>query len=169
MEGANVVVTSRDAARSTAVATKINQEIGAELACGVKASEPNEVGEAIKSSDVILAAGAAGITLLPLTVLTEYGKRCKVVGDINAVPPLGVEGLKSKDENVEFVPGVWGIGALSIGTFKNKIEAQVFKQAVEASKGIFDYKVAYEIAKSMAMAKLEKKDPEQSGRNLLPF
>ena len=173
MEGANVVVTSRDLARSTAVATKINQELGAELACGAKASEPNEVGEAIKNSDVILAAGAAGITLLPLNILTEYGKRCKVVGDINAVPPLGVEGLKSKDENVEFSPGVWGIGALSIGTFKNKIEAQLFKQAVEASKGIFDYKVAYEIAKSMAMAKLEKKDlgqnPSESGRNLLPF
>ncbi len=158
MEGAYVVVTSRDLARSTAVSTKINQEIGAELACGVKASEQNEIGEAIKDSDVILAAGAAGITLLPLDVLKIHGRKCKVVGDINAVPPLGVEGLKSKDENMEFVPGVWGIGALAIGTFKNKIEAQVFKQAVEASKGIFDHKVAYEIAKSMVMAKLEKKN-----------
>ncbi len=170
MEGANVVVTSRDQARSMAVSSKINQEIGSELACGVKALEPNEIGEAIKDSDVVLAAGAAGITLLPLGVLKEYGKKCKVVGDINAVPPLGVEGLKSKDENVEFTPGIWGIGALSIGTFKNKVEGQVFKKAVEASKGIFDYTVAYETAKTMAMAKLqEKKDPAQSGRNLQPF
>jgi len=174
MEGANVVVTSRDLARSTAVATKINQEIGSQLACGVKAAESNEVGTAIKDSDVILAAGAAGIALLPLSVLKEYGKTCKVVGDINAVPPLGVEGLKSTEENVEFLPGVWGIGALAIGTFKNKIEAQLFKRAVEAPKGIFDYKQAYDIAKSMIMAKLEKEkkpnpNPNQSGRNLLPF
>jgi len=172
VEGSNVVVTSRDLARSTVVAKKINEEIGSELACGVKAAEPSEVGAAIKDSDVILSAGAAGIALLPLNVLKEYGKRCKVVGDINAVPPLGVEGLKSTDENVEFLSGVWGIGALSIGTFKNKIEAQLFKRAVEASKGIFDYKIAYEIAKSLVMAKLEKKpsqNPGETGRNLLPF
>jgi len=172
MEGANVVVTSRDLARSTAVATKINEEIGSELACGVKAAEPNEVGAAIKDSNVILSAGAAGIALLPLNVLREHGKRCKVVGDINAVPPLGVEGLKSTNENIEFLPGVWGIGALSIGTFKNKVEAQVFKRAVESPKGIFDYKIAYDIAKSMVITKFEKKPSQnhgQTGLNLLPF
>jgi glutamyl-tRNA reductase len=171
MEGANVVVTSRDLVRSTAVATKINQEIGSELACGVKAADPSEVGAAIKDSDVILSAGAAGITLLPLNVLKEHGKRCKVVGDINAVPPLGVEGLKSTDENVEFLQGVWGIGALSIGTFKNKVEAQLFKRAAEAPKGIFDYKIAYDIAKSMVLANLQKskQNPNPNGRNLLPF
>lgn len=173
MEGANVVVTSRDLARSTAVATKINEETGTKLACGVKAAEPNEVGAAIKDSDVILSAGAAGIALLPLDILKKHGARCRVVGDINAVPPLGVEGLKSTDENVEFLPKVWGIGALSIGTFKNKVEAQLFKRAIEAPKGIFEYKVAYDIAKSIVMAKLEKtkqgQNPNQSGRNLLPF
>lgn len=175
IEGAKVIVTSRDLARSTAVATKINEEIGSELTRGFKAAEPSEVGAAIKDSDVILSAGAAGIALLPLNVLKEYGKCCKVVADINAVPPHGVEGLKSTDENVEFSPGIWGIGALSIGTFKNKVEAQLFKRAVEAPKGIFDYKIAYDIAKSMVLAKLQKSGQSQSqtlsqsGRNLLPF
>lgn len=156
VEGANVVVTSRDLARSTSVATRINDETGGKLACGVKASTPDEVGEAIRGSDMILAAGAAGVALLPLNVLKEYGKHCRVVADINAVPPLGVEGLKSTDDKVEFLPGVWGIGALSIGTFKNKVEAQLLKRAVEAPKGIFDYRTAYEIAKSIVLAKLEK-------------
>jgi len=173
IEGANVVVTSRDLTRSTAVANKINQEIGAERACGVKASAPEEIGQAIKDSQVILAAGAAGVALLPLNVLKESGKHCKVIADINAVPPLGVEGLKATDENVEMLSGVWGIGALAIGTFKNKIEAQLFKQAVESPKGILDYKVAYETAKSMVLAKLkkneEKKNPSETTRNLLPF
>ena len=173
MEGASVVVTSRDLARSTAVADKINEEIGTDRACGLKAGSPHEVGEAIKSSQVILSAGAAGIALLPRVALEEFGSECKVVADINAIPPLGVEGLKPTEENVELKAGVWGIGALAIGTFKNKIEAQVFKRAVESSKGIFDYKVAYEIAKTMVMEKLqkskEKQNPGESGRNLLPF
>jgi len=173
MEGANVVVTSRDSSRSAAVANKINKEIGAEKARGVQAASPHEVGEAINGSHIILSAGAAGITLLLSIALEEFGKQCRVVADINAVPPLGVEGLKSTDENVEIMPGVWGIGALSIGTFKNKIEAQLFKRAVESPKGIFDYTVAYEIAKQMVLAKLqksgEKKNPGENARNLLPY
>jgi len=172
-EGASVVVTSRDLARSTAIADKINEEIGAEKACGVKAASPHEVGEAIKDAHVILSAGAAGIALLPRSALQEFGTKCKVVADINAVPPLGVEGLKPTEENVETLPGMWGIGALAIGTFKNKIEAQVFKRAVESPKGIFDYKTAYEIAKTIVLEKIhkshEKPNPGDAGRNLLPF
>jgi len=151
MEGGNVVVTSRKLERSTAVANKINEEIGAERACGMQAAAPNEIGEAIKQANIILAAGTAGIQLLPLNVLRDYGKRCKVVGDINAVPPLGIEGLKPADDGVEFLPGVWGVGALAIGPFKSQIEAELFKRAVESPKGILDHKVAYEIAKTMAL------------------
>ncbi len=173
MEGANVIVTSRDLSRSKAVANKVNQEVGSERARGVQAPSPHEVGEAIKDSQVVLSAGAAGITLLHSIALEEFGKQCKVVADINAVPPLGVEGLKSTVENVEIKPGVWGIGALAIGTFKNKVEAQLFKRAVESPKGIFDYTVAYEIAKSIVLAKLqksgEKKNPGEGARNLLPY
>jgi len=155
MEGGNVVVTSRVLERANAVAAKISEEIRAGKAWGMKAVAPKEIGESIKDADIILSAGAAGIQLLPLNVLKECGGRCKVVGDVNAIPPLGVEELKPTDEGVEILPGVWGIGALIIGTFKNKVEAELFKRAVESPKGIFDYKVAYEIAKSMALASLK--------------
>jgi len=152
MEGGNVIVTSRKLERSTTVANKINEEIGAERACGMEASAPNEIGETIKQADIILSAGTAGIQLLPLNVLKDYGKRCKVVADINAVPPLGVEGLKPTDNGVEFLPGVLGIGALTIGPLKSKIEGELFKKAVESPKGILDHKVAYEIAKLMVLS-----------------
>ncbi|MGQ9460826.1 MAG: methylene-tetrahydromethanopterin dehydrogenase N-terminal domain-containing protein [Candidatus Bathyarchaeaceae archaeon] len=152
MEGSNVIVTSREKARATAVASKINEEIGKEKAWGAQAAAPDEIAEAIRKADIILAAGAAGIQLLPLNILKDYGKRCKVVADINAVPPVGVEGLKPTDDGVEFLPGIWGIGALAIGPFKSQIEAELFKKAVESPKGILDHKVAYEIAKSMVMS-----------------
>jgi methylene-tetrahydromethanopterin dehydrogenase len=173
MEGANVIVTSRDLSKSTAIAGKINEEIGANKVRGVKADSPEEVGKAITGSHVVLSTGAAGIALLPKAVLEESGKECRVVADINAIPPLGVEGLKPSDDNVELRPKVWGVGALAIGIFKNKIEAQVFKKAAESPKGIFDYKAAYEIAKAMVSEKLaktsDKQNPSESGRNLLPF
>jgi methylene-tetrahydromethanopterin dehydrogenase len=150
MEGGKVVLTSRRAERAKAVADKINQELDTIQVCGVQAATPKETGEAIKEADVILAAGAAGIQLLPLDVLRKRGKQCKVVGDINAVPPLGIEGLKSTHKDKEFLPGKFGIGALAIGPLKIQIESQLFKQAVESPKGILDYKSAYEIAKSIA-------------------
>mgnify|MGYP000730813315 CR=1 FL=1 len=173
MEGANVVITSRDLTKSTSIASRINEELGASKVCGVKADSPEEVGKAITGSHVVLSAGAAGIALLPKAVLDESGKDCRVVADINAIPPLGVEGLKPSDDSVELRPKVWGIGALSIGTFKNKIEAHLLQKAVESPKGIFDYKAAYETAKAMVSDKLakasDKQNPSKSGRNLLPF
>jgi len=150
-----VTVTSRRMEKAVAVATKINQELGIARVQGAEAAEPAAIGESIQNADIILSAGAAGIRLLPLNVLKEYGKRCRIVGDINAIPPFGVEGLKPTDDGVEVLPGVWGVGALIIGAFKNKVEARLFKRAVETPRGIFDYKVAYEIAKSTALAKLK--------------
>lgn len=153
MEGADVIVTSRNPEKAREVSTKVNEEVRAEKARGVRASNPDEIGKSIEDADIVLSAGAAGVQLLSLDILKERGKRCKIVADVNAVPPLGIEGLKSTADNVEFLPGIWGIGALPIGTFKNQVEAQLFKRAVEALKGIFDYKIAYEIAKSMALGR----------------
>ena len=150
MEGGNVVLTSRKLNRATAVASKINTEIGTTKVTGAQAAAPDEIGEAIKKADLILAAGAAGIQLLPLNILRDYGKKCKVLGDINAVPPLGIEGLKSTHKHKEFLPGKFGIGALAIGPLKIQIEAEMFRQAVESPNGIVDYKVAHEIAKKLA-------------------
>ena len=149
-EGGNVILTSRKLDRANAVADKINEDLGTKQVCGAKAGTPDEVGKAIKDADVILACGAAGIQLLPLSILEKYGTKSKVLGDINAVPPLGVEGLKATHKGKEFTPGKFGIGALAIGPLKIKIESEMFKQAVESPSGIVDYKKAYEIAKKLA-------------------
>lgn len=149
-EGGNVILTSRKLSRATEAAEKINEELGTKQVLGVQASNPEETGNAIKDSDVILACGAAGFQLLPLNILEKYGKKCKVLGDINAVPPLGIEGLKATHKGKEFIPGKFGIGALAIGPLKIQIEGEMFKKAVESPSGIVDYRTAYEIAKKLA-------------------
>ena len=156
-EKANVIVTSRDFQRSSSLAAKINEELKDERARGVEAKTPEEVGKAVEQVEVILSAGAAGILLLPLNILKEYGKNCKIVADINAIPPLGVEGLESKVEGEEFLPKIFGIGALAIGKLKNAVEVELIKNAMEEPKGIFDYKIAYDIAKKTVLEKLEEK------------
>ena len=154
-EKAKVIVTSRNLKRSTAVAEKINEEFKEERAKGVEAKNPEEVGDAIKDAEIVLAAGAAGVQLLPLNILMEYGKNCKIVADVNAIPPLGVEGLKPTWDGKEVTPNVFGIGALAIGTLKSTIEAKLIKMAAESPKGIFDYRVAYQLAREEVLKKLK--------------
>jgi len=170
LEKANVIVTSRDLQRASAVAAKINEEVENEKARGIEAQTPEEVGKAIENAEIILSAGAAATQLLPLETLKEYGKKCKMVADINAIPPLGVEGLKSKVDGEELIPNVYGIGALAIGKLKIKVEAELIKRAAEEPRGIFDYKIAYEIAKKTILEKLaEEKMPKgESEKHWLP-
>ena len=149
-EGGNVVLTSRKLDRATAAADKINEELGTKQVCGAQAGSPEEIGEAIKDADIVLACGAAGIELLPSSVLEKYGKKVKVLGDINAVPPLGIEGLKATHKGKEFTPGKFGIGALAIGPLKIQVEGEMFKQAVESPSGIVSYNDAYKLAKKLA-------------------
>lgn len=169
-EKASVIVTSRSLQRASSVATKINKEFENERARGVEAQTPEEVGKAIETAEIVLSAGAAGIQLLPFDTLKEYGENCKIVADINAIPPLGVEGLKSKADSEEILPNIFGIGALAIGKLKNKIEAELIKRAAEEPKGIFDYKIAYEIAKKAILEKFEeeKSREAESEKHWLP-
>jgi methylene-tetrahydromethanopterin dehydrogenase len=165
-EKAYVTLTSRSLQKATSLATRINEELGSERVQGVEAQTPQQVGKAIENAEIVLSAGAAGIQLLPITVLKESGKKCRTVVDINAIPPLGVEMLGSDADGREILPHVFGIGALAVGKLKNKIEAEFIRQAAREPKGTFDYKKAYEIARKFVLEKqtekkLVKAEPEK--------
>jgi hypothetical protein len=160
-ERALVTVTSRSMQKASSVAMKINEESDTERVRPVEVKTPEETGKAIENAEIVLAAGAAGTQLLPLRMLRERRKKCGIVADINAIPPLGIEGLDSNDEGKEILPGTFGIGALAIGRLKNKTEVSLIRRAAQETKGVFDYTTAYEIAKKAVVEKLkEKKSPE---------
>lgn len=162
VENAKVIVTSRSLQRASEIATKINEELKTDRAQGVEAKTPEEVGRAIEQSEVILSAGAAGMQLLSSTVLKQFGKNCRVVVDINAIPPLGVENLRAEADGEQIVPSVLGVGALVVGKLKNKVEARLILRAAEEPRGIFDYKVAYEIAKNLVLEKRKEKKSDET-------
>jgi len=155
-EKANVVITSRALAKGQAVADKINKEVGAERVKVVEVTKPEQTSTAIKNAEIILSAGAGGIQLLSMEELKKHGTKCKIVADINAIKPVGVEGLDSNDDGKEIKPGVFGIGALAIGKLKIKIETDMIKRATEAPQGLFDYAIAYDIGKAQILKKLAK-------------
>ena len=148
-ENAEVRITSRSKERAQALSYEVNLELDSELISGVKANDDESFGRAIEGAEIILSTGKQGIQLLSLETLKKHGSRCKVLADVNAVPPTGIEGVKPTNNGAEVIDGVKSIGALSIGSLKNKVEAELLRQTVEAKSGIFDHKAAYSIAKSM--------------------
>jgi hypothetical protein len=154
-EKANVTITSRALAKGQAIADKINKECGAVRVKVVEVSKPEQTADAIKDAEIILAAGAGGIQLMTQADLAK-AKKTKIIGDINAIKPLGVEGLDSNDDPKELKAGIFGIGALAIGKLKLKVETDMIKRATEAPAGLFDYAMAYDIAKTQILKKLAK-------------
>lgn len=155
-EKANVTITSRSQAKGQIVAAKINKEVGADRVKVVEVTTSEQTGIAIKDAEIVLAAGAGGIQLISVAELKKYGQLCKIVADVNAIKPVGVEGLGSNEEGKELQPGVYGIGALAIGKLKIKTETEMIKRATVAPSGMFDYAIAYEIAKAAVLKKLQK-------------
>lgn len=104
-----------------------------------------------READVIFTAGPAGRQLLSLAQI-KPAKDLKVVADVNAVPPLGVEGVGVKDDGtpIEGTDAV-GIGALTIGNVKYKTESGLFKEMIETEKPVYlDFRDAYRLAQELA-------------------
>jgi hypothetical protein len=154
-EKADVTITSRSLAKGQVVADKINAEVGAQRVKVVEVSKPEQTAAAVKDAEIILAAGAGGIQLLTKADI-DAATKCKIIGDINAIKPLGVEGIGPNDDSIELKPGVFGIGALAIGKLKIKTEVEMIKRAVAEPQGLFDYAIAYTIAKEQILKKLAK-------------
>jgi methylene-tetrahydromethanopterin dehydrogenase len=116
---------------------------------GVFAPAPAKKTEVIKNADVILCASVAGARIITKEMLNEV-KLVKVIADVNAVPPLGVEGMKLKDDMKEFVPGIFGIGPLTIGRLKYKLEQEILREAKRNGKGtIYNYNYAMKLARKI--------------------
>lgn len=116
---------------------------------GVFAPTPAKKAEVIKNADVILCASVAGVRIVTKEVLNEV-KLVKVIADVNAVPPLGVEGMKLKDNMREFVPGIFGIGPLTIGRLKYKLEREILRESRRNGKGtVYNYNYAMELARKI--------------------
>ena len=106
---------------------------------------------AIADCSVIFSAGRAGVQTLSRADLARC-KQLLVAADINAVAPLGIEGVEVAANGVP-IPGAKGvgIGALAIGNVKFKTQHELLKRIHDAIKAQFlDYRDAYQVAREIA-------------------
>jgi methylene-tetrahydromethanopterin dehydrogenase len=115
---------------------------------GVFAPTPASKIEVLKKADVVMCAGIKGIRLIDKEMLNEV-KHIKVLLDINAIPPFGVEGIELKDDMREMMPGIFTIGALTVGNLKHKVEKKILKEARNNGKEVYNYNIALPMARTL--------------------
>jgi hypothetical protein len=146
-EGADVRVGSRQLARSAAVCEAIQSKIpGAKVEPRATGNEA-ELKESLAGRSLVIAAGAAGIVLLPKSVRGAIAE-LKVAIDLNAVPPLGIEGIEVTDKAVQR-DGVIGYGAIGVGGTKMKIHKAAVARLFESNDQVLDAEEVYALAQGI--------------------
>ncbi len=115
---------------------------------GVFAPTSTEKLEILKKADVVFCAGTRGVRIIEKKLLEEL-KLMKVLIDVNTIPPFGIEGIELKDEMKEIIPGIFGIGGLTIGDLKHKLEKEILREARGNGKDVYDYSLALQLARKL--------------------
>jgi hypothetical protein len=147
MEGADVTITSRTKERAEAAAKAIEARFGVKVK-GVAGADDKERSDAAKDANIVYAAGAIGAQLLPLSAWKD-NKNIELLADVNAQPPLGIEGIEATDKGNDR-NGKLAFGALGIGGLKLKLHRACIGKLFESSENAFDAEEIYALAKEMA-------------------
>lgn len=146
--GAAVRVASRSQERAEEVCGLISDAVVGARLTAVQTNSPKETAAAIDGSQIVIAAGAAGIELM--TSAIRLGSRTlKVAIDLNAVPPYGIGGIEPMDKARER-DGVLAYGAIGVGGTKMKIHKAAIERLFTANDLVLDADEIFAIGQEMA-------------------
>jgi len=102
---------------------------------------------ALQDATVALCAAPAGVRVLTLDHFSASSS-LKVVADVNAVPPSGIEGVDVMANAAQIGDtGIVGFGALAIGRLKYVTQHELLKSMLASDKPVhMDYHDAYDYA-----------------------
>src|SRR5919202_959831 len=130
-QGAEVRVGSRQQARAAGVAEAVRARVpeGRLEPAGTTSAE--ELHRALEGRTLVVAAGAAGVVLLPSAARAAC-PGLRVAIDQNAVPPMGIEGVGVGDKGAQR-DGVVCYGALGVGGTKMKLHRAAVARLFESN------------------------------------
>jgi methylenetetrahydrofolate/methylenetetrahydromethanopterin dehydrogenase (NADP+) len=149
-DGAHVTITSRKPEQGD----KARQFIGARFDVEVEAvalSEPSKLPELLEGTEILLNSGPAGVQMVPRSAWTA-ATSLKVAVDLNAVPPLGLEGIEVDDAG-EQREGVVVYGAFGVGNFKTKLHKACVTKLFTRNDLVLDAEAIADVARGMVTAK----------------
>lgn len=148
-EGAEVGVGSRRLDRAESTADALAEATGTRPS-PFATGEAGALAAGLEGAALAIAAGAAGAVLLPASVRKGLAG-LKVVIDLNAVPPLGVEGIEPGDRGQER-DGVRAWGALGVGGMKMRIHRKAVQELFTANDRLMDAEEVLELGKGLGPA-----------------
>jgi hypothetical protein len=110
--------------------------------------DDEELAKVLDGASLVLAAGPAGVEVLPASIWRETDS-IEVLADYNAAEPLGVEGTDAQDDLKDY-DGKRVLGALAIGGPKMKVHRACVRRLFETNDAILDADGVYEIAKELS-------------------
>lgn len=144
--GVQVVVGSRSQERAEAVAAVLKQATGGECT-GHGTPDQLSLTAALQGVRVVVAAGAAKAVMLPAAVRRVLPDLAVAI-DLNAVPPLGIEGVDATDKKKER-DGVLAWGALGVGGTKMKIHKKALQELFTSNDKVLDAEEVLEIGRNL--------------------
>jgi hypothetical protein len=143
-QGADVAVGSRQQDRAERVCAELRSRLPNARVTPALAGTADQVRAALAGRDLVIAAGAAGVVLLPQAVRVA-SPSLKVAIDLNAVPPLGIEGIGVADKAVDH-DGVVCYGAVGVGDTKMKVHKAAVARLFESNDQVLDAREIYALA-----------------------
>jgi len=149
-DGADVTITSRKPEQGE----KARQFISARFSVQVDAVTLNDTStlpELLRDVDILLNSGPAGVQMVPRSAWSA-AKSLKIAVDLNAVPPLGIEGIDVNDSGVKQGSALV-FGAFGVGNFKTKLHKACVAQLFTRNDLVLDAEAIAEIARELVVRK----------------
>ena len=149
-DGAQVTITSRKPEQGE----KARQFISARFNVQVEAftlNDPSQLPAVLEGAEVLLNSGPAGVQMVPQPVW-KAARSLKVAVDLNAVPPLGIEGVDVNDA-AEKRNGIPVFGAFGIGNFKTKLHKACVARLFTRNDLVLDAEAIADIARELVKRK----------------
>jgi hypothetical protein len=144
--GAEVILTGRNTSRAEEEAEGVRERYGGDVR-GVASPGPGQVGELLDDVQILLATGPEGLQLAEESDWAD-APSLEVAGDVNAVPPYGLEGVDREDDGEER-HGVVCFGAIGIGNFKMKLHHAAVRRLFETNDAVLDAEAVYDLATTL--------------------
>lgn len=145
-EGAEVALTGRKFDVVQAACERIHARFGI-VVRPIEAPTKAERGAAIEGAHIVLATGAAGITLLDENQWRD-NTTLELLADANASPPAGIEGVGQSDRGAS-KHGKTLFGSLGFGALKLSLHRACISRLFEQNDLLLDAEQIYAIAKTM--------------------
>lgn len=152
LEGMEVTLVGHDGpARVARSAEEIGRRFGAKVGSADGSTEAKKE-EILSRTDVAFCAGRAGIQVLSAAQVAS--SPLLLAADVNAVPPMGVEGLDVHADGAPLAGSkTLGIGALAIGQTKYGTQNGLFQRMIAAKEAVsYDFRDAFVLARELVAA-----------------